>query len=168
VDNPLGQKIEAVEKTGISSRSGVASSSGVDYDLYSSQPSAMQIGWQGARAAQRLAGVDARCGESPQQPPGKFEMYARVGNILLSLLGPAYFGFTHSPYVVLVVWSAACAAIFFWSNRASLRHARQVAYCSYPVPLSYMAFFTALLYVGCSVALLLVYSVLYFFVELLI
>ena len=55
-------------------------------------------------------------------------MYARAGNILLSLLGPAYFGFMHSPYVVLVVWSAACAAIFFWSNRASLRHARQVAY----------------------------------------
>src|SRR4029434_2686707 len=51
-------------------------------------------------------------------------MYARAGNILLSLLGPAYFGFMHSPYVVLVVWSAACAAIFFWSNRASLRQAR--------------------------------------------
>jgi hypothetical protein len=30
-------------------------------------------------------------------------MYARAGNILLSLLGPAYFGFMHSPYVVLVV-----------------------------------------------------------------
>jgi hypothetical protein len=27
-------------------------------------------------------------------------MYARTGNILLSLLGPAYFGFMHSPYVV--------------------------------------------------------------------
>jgi hypothetical protein len=38
-------------------------------------------------------------------------MYARAGNILLSLLGPAYFGLMHSPYVVLVVWSAACAAI---------------------------------------------------------
>ena len=37
-----------------------------------------------------------------------------------------------TPYVVLVVWSAACAAIFFWSNRASLRHARQVAYTTYP------------------------------------
>ena len=65
-------------------------------------------------------------------------MYARAGNILLSLLGPAYFGLMHSPYVVLVVWSAACAAIFFWSNRASLRHARQVAYGTYPVPLPYM------------------------------
>jgi hypothetical protein len=30
---PLGQKIEAVEKTGILSRSGVASSGGVAYDL---------------------------------------------------------------------------------------------------------------------------------------
>jgi len=94
-------------------------------------------------------------------------MYARVGNILLSLVGAAYFGFMHSPYVVLVVWSAACAAIFFWSNRASLRHARQAAYSTYPVPLPYMAFFTALLYVACSVALLVVYSVLYFFVKLL-
>jgi hypothetical protein len=94
-------------------------------------------------------------------------MYARVGNILLSLLGPAYFGFMHSSYVVLVVWSAACAAIFFWSNRASLRHARQVAYSTYPVPLPYMAFFTSLLYVACSVGLLIVYSVLYFFVRLL-
>ena len=48
-------------------------------------------------------------------------MYARAGNILLSLLGPAYFGFMHSPYVVLVVWSAACAAIFFWSNRRMVK-----------------------------------------------
>jgi hypothetical protein len=52
-------------------------------------------------------------------------MYARVGNILLSLLGPAYFGFMHSSYVVLVVWSAACAAIFFWSNRDSCFHSRR-------------------------------------------
>jgi hypothetical protein len=112
----------------------------------------------------------ARCWESlqiQQHLLGTFEMYARVGNILLSLLGPAYFGFMHSSYVVLVVWSAACAAIFFWSNRASLRHARQVAYSTYPVPLPYMAFFTALLYVACSVGLLIVYSVLYFFVRLL-
>src|SRR5947209_2971361 len=71
----------------------------------------------------------------------------------------------HSPYVVLVVWSAACAAIFFWSNRASLRHARQVAYTTYPVPLPYMAFFTVLLYVACSAGFLVVYSALYFFVE---
>ena len=28
-------------------------------------------------------------------------MYAKAGNILLSLLGPAYFGFMHSPYVIL-------------------------------------------------------------------
>ena len=54
-------------------------------------------------------------------------MYATVSHILLSLLGPVYFGYVHSPYVVLVAWSAACATIFFWSNRASLRHARQVA-----------------------------------------
>jgi hypothetical protein len=38
---------------------------------------------------------------------------------------------------------------------------------TYPVPLPYMAFFTALLYVACSFALLVVYSVLYFFVKLL-
>jgi hypothetical protein len=76
-----------------------------------------------------------------------------------------YFGYVHSPYVVLVVWSAACAAIFFWSNRASLRHARQVAYSTYPVPLPYMAFFAVLLYVVFSVGFLIVYSVLYFFVE---
>jgi hypothetical protein len=92
-------------------------------------------------------------------------MYARVSHIVLSLLGPAYFGYVHSPYVVLVAWSAACAAIFFWSNRASLRHARQVAYSTYPVPLSYMAFFTALLYIVFSVGFLIVYSMLYFFVE---
>jgi hypothetical protein len=94
-------------------------------------------------------------------------MYARLGHILLSLLGPAYFGFMHSGYAVLVVWSAACAAIFFWSNRESLRHARQAASSTYPVPLLYMTFFTALLYVACSVGLLIIYSVLYFFVKLL-
>src|SRR5712691_8217856 len=63
----------------------------------------------------------ARRGESlqiQQHALGKFGMHARVSHILLSLLGPVYFGFLHSPYVVLVVWSAACAAIFFWSNRA--------------------------------------------------
>jgi hypothetical protein len=110
----------------------------------------------------------ARCGESlqiQQHPLGKFGMYARVSHILLSLLGPVYFGYVHSPYVVLVVWSAACAAIFFWSNRASLRHARQVAHTTYPVPLPYMAFFTVLLYVACSAGFLIVYSALYFFVE---
>src|SRR2546426_7445810 len=72
-----------------------------------------------------LASDRARCGESlqiQQHPLGKFGMYARVSHIVLSLLGPVYFGYVHSPYVVLVVWSAACAAIFFWSNRASLRH----------------------------------------------
>ena len=94
-------------------------------------------------------------------------MYARAGNILHSLLGPAYFGLMRSPYGVLVVWSAACAAIFFWSNRASLRHARQVAYGTYPVPLPYMVFFTGLLYVVCCVGLLSVYSVLYFVTKLL-
>src|SRR5438445_13100595 len=80
----------------------------------------------------------ARCGESlqiQQHPLGKFGMYARVSHIVLSLLGPVYFGYVHSPYVVLVVWSAACAAIFFWSNRASLRHARQVPSITNPFPL---------------------------------
>src|SRR5258708_32433410 len=82
----------------------------------------------------------ARRGESlqiQQHALGKFGMHARVSHILLSLLGPVYFGFLHSPYVVLVVWSAACAAIFFWSNGASLRHARHVAYTTYPLPLPY-------------------------------
>jgi hypothetical protein len=95
-----------------------------------------------------LASDRTRCGESlqiQQHPLGKFGMYARVSHILLSLLGPVYFGYVHSPYVVLVVWSAACAAIFFWSNRASLRNARELAYTTYPVPLPYMAFFTVLL-----------------------
>jgi hypothetical protein len=71
------------------------------------------------------------------------------------------------PTSYLVVWSAACAAIFFWSNRASLRHARQVAYGTYPVPLPYMVFFTGLLYIACCVGLLSVYSVLYFVAKLL-
>src|SRR5260370_33140139 len=96
------------------------------------------------------AGPSARRGESlqiQQHALGKFGMHARVSHILLSLLGPVYFGFLHSPYVVLVVWSAACAAIFFWSNRASLRHARQVAYTTYPVPLPSMASVSAVLYV---------------------
>jgi hypothetical protein len=115
-----------------------------------------------------LASDRTRCGESlqiQQHPLGKFGMYARVSHILLSLLGPVYFGYVHSPYVVLVVWSAACAAIFFWSNRASLRNARELAYTTYPVPLPYMAFFTVLLYVACSAGFLIVYSALYFFVE---
>ena len=92
-------------------------------------------------------------------------MYARVSHIFLSLLGPVYFGYMHSPYVAVIVWSVACAAIFFWSNRATLRYARQVACSTYPVPLPYMAFFTMLLYVGFCVGFLTVYSVLYFFVE---
>src|SRR6266851_9802197 len=82
-----------------------------------------------------LASDRARCGESPQiqqHPLGKFGMYARVSHILLSLLGPVYFGILHSPYVVLVVWSAACAAIFFWSNRAS--HDTHGRWPTLPIP----------------------------------
>jgi|GEM_PF-5426172 drug/metabolite transporter (DMT)-like permease len=43
--------------------------------------------------------------------------------ILLSLFGPAYFGYRHSPYWLVVAWAAACAAGFFWMNRPSLYHA---------------------------------------------
>jgi hypothetical protein len=40
-----------------------------------------------------------RCGESlqiQQHPLGTFGMYARVSHILLSLLGPVYFGYLHN------------------------------------------------------------------------
>jgi hypothetical protein len=105
--------------------------------------------------------------QNQQRPLEKLKCMREQATFFFHCWGPAYFGFMHSPYVVLVVWSAACAAIFFWSNRASLRHARQVAYGTYPVPLPYMVFFTGLLYVACCVGFLSVYSVLYFVAKLL-
>jgi hypothetical protein len=45
--------------------------------------------------------------------------------------------------------------------------ANSATHSTYPVPLPYMVFFTALLYVARSVGLLIIYSVLYYFVKLL-
>ena len=42
-----------------------------------------------------------------------------VSPIILSSLGPVYFGYERAPYSNVIVWALACAAIFSWWARAS-------------------------------------------------
>ena len=92
----VGSKNGSNRKDGDMSRSGVALSGGVDhYLLWLS--TWLIAGYRGVRADKGnwppwndwapVAGNDRQI---QQHPLGTFEMYARVGNILLSLLGPAF------------------------------------------------------------------------------
>jgi hypothetical protein len=47
--------------------------------------------------------------------------------VALSLVGPIYYGYTHSPYWRIVVWASACTVIFCWQERSSFRQALSTA-----------------------------------------
>ena len=85
-------------------------------------------------------------------------------DVIFSLFGPAYFGYHHTPYGAVVIWAAASAAVFFWRNKESLRHARRQAYGADSVPNAYTLFVTLLLLIAIGVVYLAVHSALYFFV----
>jgi hypothetical protein len=42
-----------------------------------------------------------------------------VGPIVLSSLGPIYYGHERAPYSKVIIWALACTAIFSWWARAS-------------------------------------------------
>jgi hypothetical protein len=42
--------------------------------------------------------------------------------VILSALGPFYYGHTHSPYWRVIVWALACTVSTLWFMRASFKH----------------------------------------------
>jgi hypothetical protein len=46
-----------------------------------------------------------------------------AGPIILSSLGPIYFGYEKSPYSAVIVWALACTVAFLWWARPSLKRA---------------------------------------------
>jgi hypothetical protein len=52
---------------------------------------------------------------------------ARVGSqsfalLVVSLVGPVYYGYTHGPYWRVIVWASACTVIFCWQERSTFKH----------------------------------------------
>jgi hypothetical protein len=47
--------------------------------------------------------------------------------LILSALGPFYYGYTHAPYRRVIVWALASIVPFLWFARASLKHALSTA-----------------------------------------
>lgn len=84
---------------------------------------------------------------------------------LLSLLGPAYFGYKASSYVAVVVWALLSAAFFFWRNRDALKQAKRHAYGTETVPASYLSFVTLLLFIAVAVLFLAAHFGVYFLVR---
>jgi uncharacterized membrane protein len=42
--------------------------------------------------------------------------------VILSALGPFYYGYTHSPYWRVIVWALACTVSTLWFMRSSFKH----------------------------------------------
>jgi hypothetical protein len=49
--------------------------------------------------------------------------FSMAAPVILSAIGPAYYGFTGGPYWRAVVWALACTVPFMWSARPSFKHA---------------------------------------------
>lgn len=50
-----------------------------------------------------------------------------AGPVILSALGPFYYGYTRGPYWRILVWAAACTVGCLWLYRSSLKHALSTA-----------------------------------------
>lgn len=50
-----------------------------------------------------------------------------AGPVILSAVGPAYYGYTHGPYWRAIVWALACTIPFSWFARSSFKHALSTA-----------------------------------------
>jgi len=84
--------------------------------------------------------------------------------LLLSLLGPVYFGYQHDPYAAVVIWALITSALFFWRSRDALQRSRKHAYGTEKAPATSMIFITALIFISIAVVFLGVHSALYFLV----
>jgi hypothetical protein len=50
-----------------------------------------------------------------------------AGPIILSGLGPFYYGYTNGPYWRVIVWALACTVPFLWWARSNLKSALSTA-----------------------------------------
>ena len=50
-----------------------------------------------------------------------------AGPVILSAVGPLYYGYTHGPYWRIVVWALACTVGFSWLERSSFKSALSTA-----------------------------------------
>ncbi len=50
-----------------------------------------------------------------------------AGPVILSTLGPFYYGYTNGPYWRVIVWALACTIPFFWWTRSDFKSALSTA-----------------------------------------
>lgn len=50
-----------------------------------------------------------------------------AGPVILSALGPFYYGYTHGPYWRVIVWALTCTVGCLWLYRSSFKHALSTA-----------------------------------------
>jgi len=50
-----------------------------------------------------------------------------AGPVILSAVGPLYYGYTHGPYWRIIVWALACTVGFSWLERVSFKSALSTA-----------------------------------------
>jgi hypothetical protein len=83
--------------------------------------------------------------------------------VILSLIGPIYYGFTNGPYWRVILWASVCIVICCWQARQSFRHAWQTAPLSTIGRLLLMAAIVAVIVIafvaGDSLVFLLVRSI---------
>jgi hypothetical protein len=66
----------------------------------------------------KIVGLTLMYGSIMKQPSGRD--YIRVvflgllGPVVLSSIGPAYYGYSHAPYWRILVWALTCTVGFFW------------------------------------------------------
>ena len=53
---------------------------------------------------------------------------AALIDVVLSFLGPAYFGYMHDRYLAVVVWAIVCALVLLWRSRPARKRLVQAAY----------------------------------------
>jgi hypothetical protein len=85
-------------------------------------------------------------------------------DIVLSFLGPVYFGYQHDLYMAMVVWTLFFSVFFMWKSRTSLKLARQAAFGSETVSAVRVGFITVLLFISVVLVFLAMHSAVYFWV----
>ena len=50
-----------------------------------------------------------------------------AGPVILSAVGPLYYGYTHGPYWRIIVWALTCTVGFSWLVRSSFKNALSTA-----------------------------------------
>jgi hypothetical protein len=53
---------------------------------------------------------------------GRVIVLGMAGPVILSAVGPFYYGYTHAPYWRIIVWALTCTVGFLWLERASFKH----------------------------------------------